>query len=508
MSATVPPTPPSHPAATLATALSTARGSVVSAPNTAVLTQGQSLNAQVVSSSSGQIVLATSLGNLTVQSNATLPAGAAVLLQVQALGQTPQVTLQYHQGTGTPLGHHPSAGGTQGNASQAAGQAAGQPTAPVVTQLTEGSVHPASVTRILLPQATPPGPPTAGAASAPATAHAAATAQTATAAPAQAGAHAGATTAQPALTAGTNLTVRILAVAPPGSALPSSAPILPQPGASIFAVSVTGHQAGSGPIVTGPTAEFTLQNTQPLPTGSQLLLEASNFRAPATTDARAALSFLGGRWGALHEALNALQQIDPAIVRQVIETTIPTPGPRMTGTMLFFLSALFSGDVRRFAGAETMRQLGRAGGGIADRLSNEFGQLQRTATDASGQDWRLFHIPFLTEEGLEELRFMLRKGEEDDTDSENEAGTRFMIEVNMSRLGPIQFDGLTRKKHLDLVVRTQQELPADIQEDIRAIFGNTVSALGFSGTITLRKVSKFDISPIEQIDASHKDLTV
>lgn len=502
MSATVPPTPPSLPAATLATALSTARGAVVSVPNTVTLTQGQSLNAQVVSSNSGQILLSSSLGNLTVRSNATLPVGTSVLLQVQSLGQTPQVTLQYHQGTGTPSGHPPNLSAAQNNAPQASGQS----TAPVVTQLTEGSVHPASVTRVLLPSAATPAAPSAGAL--PGLPSSAPTSLAATGFTTPAGAHTGAATAQTALTAGTNLTIRILAVAPPGNALPNVPAVVPQPGAFVFAASVTGHQAGSGPVVAGPTAEFVLQNTHPLPNGSQLLLEATNFRAPAAADARAALSFLGGRWEALHDALTALHQIDPAVVRQVIETTMPTPGPRMTGTMLFFLSVLFSGDVRRFVGTETMRQLGRAGGGAADRLSSEFGQLRRTATDASGQDWRLFHVPFLTEEGLEELRFMLRKGEEDGADSDSEAGTRFMIEVTMSRLGPFQFDGLTRNKHLDLVIRTQQELPPDVQETIRAIFGNTISALGFSGTITLRIVSKFDISPIEQIDAGHKDLTV
>ena len=189
---------------------------------------------------------------------------------------------------------------------------------------------------------------------------------------------------------------------------------------------------------------------------------------------------------------------------------VPTPGPRLAGTMLFFLSAVFSSDIRRFFGEDSLRQLSRASGGLGDRLSHDIGQAQRTATDSTGQTWRLFLIPILTDEGLEQLRFMLR-GHEDDGKAggeDGDSGSRFMIEVNMSRLGPFQFDGLTRKKHVDLMVRTHQELPKSMREDIRSIFGNTITALGFTGTIGFRAVQKFEISPIEQTAETHKDLMV
>lgn len=504
MSATVPPNLPPHLTAALSTALATARGSVVNLPNTVALTQGQAIPAQVISSGGGQLLLSSTLGNFTVQSNASLPAGTSVLLQVQSLEPTPQVTLQYHQGTGAQPGPLPHSGTPTPNAATAVPQAG----TPVVTELTEGSVLQATVTRALpqTPAQTGAAPGSGHPGTAPpaaTTAGAAATAATTTAATSAA-----ATTSQPVLAAGSNLSVRILAVAPPGSQLPALPPTAAQPGALVFAAGVTGQQSGGAPIVAGPNAELALQNAHPLPAGSRLLLEVTNLRPPAAADARPALSFLGGRWDGLNDALTTLQQIDPALLRTAIESAIPSPGPRMTGTLLFFLSALFSGDVRRFVGAEPMRQLNRSAGGVADRLSSEFGQLQRTAKDATGQDWRLFLIPFLTEEGLDEMRFMLRKSEEDGKGGDAEAGTRFMIEVNLSRLGPIQFDGLTRRKHLDLVVRTQQPMPDAMHEDIRAIFGNTISALGFSGTITLRTVEKFDISPVEQFSEDHKDLRV
>ncbi len=105
---------------------------------------------------------------------------------------------------------------------------------------------------------------------------------------------------------------------------------------------------------------------------------------------------------------------------------------------------------------------------------------------------------------------MMRRHEDDGKSAgdDGNGGTRFMIEVNMSRLGPFQFDGLTRKKHVDLMVRTHQELPKPMREDIRSIFGNTITALGHTGTIGFRAVPKFEISPIEQTAKTHKDLMV
>jgi len=214
----------------------------------------------------------------------------------------------------------------------------------------------------------------------------------------------------------------VLTFAPPGGTLPAA-------------------------VVTADAVELMLPDTHPLPTGSRLLLEVVNLRPPSSGQDGVPVSFLGGgRSEALNVALSLLQRLDPALVQQVVGTGIPNPGPRMGVTLLFILSAIFSSDVRRFLGAEATRQLGRAAGSVRDRVSREFTQLQRPATDAAVQDWRVFFIPVLTEEGLQQVRFMLRRNEQEGGAADGDAGWRFMIEVNMSRLGPMQFDGLTRKK--------------------------------------------------------------
>jgi hypothetical protein len=495
MSATVPPPLPPTAAAAATPATAAARGTVLTLPANASLAQGQALAAQVVSSSAGQLVLTTQLGRVTVQSTAQFTPGTAILLQVQSVGETTQVSLHLQHGTTTPHSAAlPSAGTATGGAAQ-------QPAAPVTTHLTEGSIVQATVTRGAVPAAPSGAPAPAGATPLPSAALPPAAAIPGAAVPAAAPA------ATP-LVNGANLTLRVVAVAPPGRELPPAPATGATGGARLIAATVSAHHPGGAPVVTAGTAEIVLANAPALPAGSRLLLEVLGLRAPAGDTLRPLLPASAGRWEALNDAYALLQRVDPALARQVAGGIVPSPGPRLAGSMLFFLSAVFSGDARRFLGNEAMRQISRASGGAGNRLAAEIGQMQRTATDATGQDWRLFLVPIMTDEGLEQLRFMLRKNNGKRKKGKDDTGTRFMIEVTMSRLGPFQFDGLSRKNQLDLVVRTQTELPAEIRDEIRSIFGNTVTALGLTGTIAFRAVPKFDISPVEQPAERYRDLTV
>ncbi len=492
MSAPVPPTLPPGSAAAATSTPSVSRGTVVSLPPNVSLAQGQALAAQVVAAGNGQIVLATHLGPITVQSSASLPAGASVLLQVQAAGEAPQVSLHLPQSAGTvPV--QPARNAAAGGAPQP------QPTAttPVTTQVTEGSVVQAVVTRALpavgaLPEQTQTPAAPAASAGRPGTA----------AGPAP-------TLPAPALSAGSSLALRIVAVSPPGGEIPSPAPLASQGAARLLAATVTGQQPGGASIATMGTAEIVLSGAPPLPAGSRLLLEVLASRPPLPGGSAVSPAPFAERWDALAEALAILHRADPALARTVADTLVPNPGPRLAGSMLFFLSAVLSGDIRRFLDAESMRHLLRGPGGPGGRLSAEIGRMQRTATDATGQEWRLFLVPVLTEDGLEQLRFLLRKDEDTEGKEEREqGGTRFLVEVEMSRLGPFQFDGLSRRKHLDLVVRTRKELPPEMRDEIRAIFGNTVTALGLTGTIAFRVAPRFEPAPVEQPAERAKDLSV
>ena len=208
-------------------------------------------------------------------------------------------------------------------------------------------------------------------------------------------------------------------------------------------------------------------------------------------------------------AIAALQTSDPAAARALTQQVLPQAGGPMTTGMLFFLSAMMTGDVRRWMGEETMRALQRTGGNLIERLRQDIGEMRRMTSEPTGQEWRSYLIPILVGDELEQLKLFVRGEREADEDNPDRKGDiRFVIEVEFSRLGPFQFDGLTRDKTIDLMIRTREVLDEVIRDNIRKIFADSVSALGFTGTVSFQRSEVFELNPTQEIHAKQSGLTV
>ncbi|MCG8544139.1 MAG: hypothetical protein MJE12_08025, partial [Alphaproteobacteria bacterium] len=125
------------------------RGIVVEGPDAASLARGQVLEGRVVSQANGLLVLRTAQGPITVQTGATPPDGALVLIRVQSEGARPNVLLLPQTAPATAA------------ADARAGAAGRVPTATAA--LTQGDVFRAVVTAT---GATPPAQRAAGQAAA------------------------------------------------------------------------------------------------------------------------------------------------------------------------------------------------------------------------------------------------------------------------------------------------------------------------------------------------------
>ncbi len=485
MSNSVPPSGPS-PAAPVATATSAPiRTTALPTSEAPTLTQGQTLSARVVANANNQLVLQTDQGRISVQSPTPLPVGTAVTLQVNAAGPPLQITIQVQ--TGTPTG----AGATPQNQSATPTGNAATPTVanPVTTQVTQGSVLQATVTATHENSATP------------------ATANKVQPTASSTGAASGSTTAAPvtpALQNGALLTLRVLAAAPPAGVLQPTATTT---GNALLTAAITGHTPAGNPIARVDGVELTLAATSPLPVGSRLSLELLTLQ-PALRTSGNPLPAPIDPWQTLREVMAILQSGDAGMTRQAVEVMLPTVGPRLAPGMLFFLSAILTGDVRRVLGDDAHRLLSRSAPGVLDRLSGELSQMQRLAGESAGPDWRSFFIPINTGTGLEQVRFHLHKGDDETADGDDQSGVRFVIEVNMSRLGAFQFDGFARRDQIDLVVKTHNELPQNMQDEIRGIYTNTLSAMGFAGSVAFRVTPTFDTAPVESTLDQRSDVSV
>ena len=366
MNAPIPPNTPLPPARASVPQNAAVRGIVVEGPDAASLARGQVLEGRVVSQANGLLVLRTAQGPITVQTGATPPDGALVLIRVQSEGARPNVLLLPQTAPATAA------------ADARAGAAGRVPTATAA--LTQGDVFRAVVTAT---GATPPAQRAAGQAAA-----AQGTAAPNPAAPAPGS----------PLQAGATVAFRVLGLALPGSTAALNQSIA-SPAADTLDATVVGRALGGPIVLQAGGAELTLTTSNNLPAGTRLILQLLGIEAPQG-DTSARLGLIGDRWEGLREALAALQRGDPALARATVDSMVPTPGARMAPGMLFFLAAVLSGDLRRFLGEDAMRLLNRSSGALLDRLSGEFGQMQRLATESAGQDWRLFLIPVMTEQGL------------------------------------------------------------------------------------------------------------
>ncbi|MCH8036365.1 MAG: hypothetical protein IIC53_04485, partial [Proteobacteria bacterium] len=274
-------------------------------------------------------------------------------------------------------------------------------------------------------------------------------------------------------------------------------------GALRFTGRVTAVTHAGQPVLSTPLGTLTLEIQAPLPIGSRLTLAlpAEALPQPAgASPAPAALGTLAHTWPALDETLQTLREIGAPGAGAAATEMVPRPGPKLASGLLFFLSAL-GGDVSRWLGNQATQALKNAGrDSLLTRLGQDFGQLSRLADSPSG-DWRLFFIPLLGGDQVQQLRLFLRHGQQGSGGGgggeEDDEPTRFVVELELSRLGDLQLDGLVRDKRFDLILRTRAPLPEFMRRDIAQIFQDANGATGYAGNIGFQSSTAWRFMPIE-----------
>lgn len=191
-------------------------------------------------------------------------------------------------------------------------------------------------------------------------------------------------------------------------------------------------------------------------------------------------------WPLMNDLGAALQTAAPPVA-QALHAMIPNPAiPAQIGpAALFFMAALRGGDLGAWLGeraADTLRRAGRSD--LLSRLAQEGAQITRAA-DAPTGEWRSQAIPLMIDQTI--FKMILHTRHEDDPDEqdhEKKGGhTRFLLDLDFGRLGPLQIDGLLRDQRLDLIVRSQQPFAAPMREDMRRLFTRALTETKREGEI-------------------------
>lgn len=471
-----------------------------------------------------QIKLSSRLGDITVKVPQQLPvkAGDALLLQLLNGGASPRVQLA------TLDGKLLSAPGRAASAAPGGSTPGGTPTsvsatAPSTVQVRPGALITAQLLRpitlnpvlTVIPsaagntagpagtvQSTQTGPGLSG----PQTAQAAASSGQSTA-PAAGGGQgapnpvvgqlpAGGNTLLPA---GSGLNIKIISITlPAGTSAPSLTPppvegqISLAPGATLSGVA-SGRQGVGQTVVQTHAGPISLPTQQALPPGTEIRFEINSHK-PLTPGAAqhgpmhaGAAPLLDGNWPTFDETLNLLHEAAPGAHQHIMQAALPRADPQLAANVLFFLSALRGGDIRNWLGDGPVRILEKLRPDLAGRLKSDMTQMTRRMDDPVTGDWRVHGVPFLFGSEVDRIQLLIRDQDanDDGEDEDIKGGTRFVVDLNLSKLGHLQIDGLVgeKNKRLDLVLRSDDPLSSNVRDDIRRIYNEALELTGIEGSV-------------------------
>jgi len=211
------------------------------------------------------------------------------------------------------------------------------------------------------------------------------------------------------------------------------------------------------------------------------------------------MSSLSRGWPHLTEAVGLLHA-DPAVGREAMQA-LPHVGAKLASGILFFLAAVKGGDMRQWMGSKAFDRLELKMPELAAKLKGDMVQLQQLFMHSPLDQWTGVMLPMLHGEQLDYAKLYLR---DEHSEGEKSPGKtkeqRFIVEVEFSHLGEMQFDGFVRqtspKSQFDLIIRTARGLDPAISNEIRGMFETSIAATGYNGYIGFQQGSHHFVRPL------------
>ena len=230
-----------------------------------------------------------------------------------------------------------------------------------------------------------------------------------------------------------------------------------------------------------------------LPKGTQIILQ------PTPNITNAPIITPPPSWPILEDALELLlSQLSPSQGQSLLNT-IPRPasaGFQFTAAAMIFIAATRGGDIAGWLGGRADSMLKASGdkGNLAMRLLRDIGTNTGRAPgpDAppsiqNAPDWRGHTLPLLFGMEITKMNLWTKPfGDEDaDTNAQANKGLRFIVDLDLSRMGNVQLDGLIQPyaKKLDLALRTEQEFGHDARTHIQQLWHRALTQIDMHGAL-------------------------
>lgn len=285
---------------------------------------------------------------------------------------------------------------------------------------------------------------------------------------------------------------------------------------TILKGTVFSYGADSSAVIATKIGILALENNVKLPDLTPVTVKITDVRLPTLLE-RDPLPAERNTWTILNHALKTLKQTDEAAY-DAFKAVLPQAGNKLPALMISFMQAAVreGATVRSWLGEANIAALQKTASGqqILKRLEREFSTSAKKATD--GQNvWKGWDIPLLSGNVVEPVSLFLQRPPEDAERHEKYAplqnAVRFVLDMNLSRLGKIQLEGIAgrQKQRFDLIIRHRNDMPPEFEPTVRALFVKTLDALSYAGNLKISKTEEFiDLRPAAETDTAKRGMLV
>lgn len=300
---------------------------------------------------------------------------------------------------------------------------------------------------------------------------------------------------------------------PPGMGGPPDPIPGPMPGPMPGPVPDAASDAADAPLIRGTVAGSTPQGQPILATRQGMLALNVQASLPQGAKVTAALTdpakaiqgappppaepapMTERDWPAMRQLLATLAGMDRALAHTVLSSIMPQPNRKLGAALTFLLSAIRGGDARGWLGEETAAALEKGGhGDLLSQLDREFKTLQKQANEPLPGDWRPYTLPMMDANGPNPIQLHIHPIDPEQEGEQKAGGgpkgSRFLIDVTLSRLGPMQLDGLVQPNRFDLILRSHTALSPELRLELIQIFADSVRSVGYTGGLSFQSGAK------------------
>lgn len=207
-----------------------------------------------------------------------------------------------------------------------------------------------------------------------------------------------------------------------------------------------------------------------------------------------------GPWPIMDELYQGLLRVSPQAA-QALSQSVPNPGgtvSQLTPAALMFVAAVRSGDFASWLGGKTIDALQRIGkGNLPGRLGAEMASLNRG--DAPVGEWRAVPLPMFWQGEIQKITLYTRQDRDAYGSDENDGQqTRFVFDLDLSRMGPVQLDGLIKGQRIDLIVRTELPFSEPMRQAMRQAYTDALYSTELAGELSFQGDTKHWVNVLQK----------